>query len=335
MLPINLTISPSYKCNSCCKTCFVRHRKTKNLILKEWQKIFENLGKSPFWVTVCGGEPFLNKDLADFVILLSKICQPRIINIPTNGLLSEKIQKDVKKILANVKKNELIINLSLDGVGEEHDKIRQIPGNFEKAMKTYRYLREIKAPNFILGVHTVISKFNVDKVPEIYNFVMKELKPDSYITEIAEERAELQTIGKDIAPPIEKYEKAVNFLLAQIEKEKWQKVSKITQAFRKEYYRLVLKTLKEKRQIISCYAGLASAQIAPNGDVWTCCIKAEPLGNLKRVGWDFKKIWFFEKADKARKAIKNKECFCPLANASYTNMLMDFETLVRVGRKLL
>jgi hypothetical protein len=36
-----------------------------------------------------------------------------------------------------------------------------------------------------------------------------------------------------------------------------------------------------------------------------------------------------------RRSIRARECHCPLANASYTNMLHDVPTLVRVGAKLL
>lgn len=335
LLPMNLTISPSFLCNSRCRTCFAWQKRTPEMRLGEWQKIFQSLGKAPFWVTISGGEPFLRKDLVDLAKSLSEICRPKIISIPTNGLLFEKIPHDVEEILKNCPKTEIIVNLSLDGIGEKHDKVRGVPKNFEKAVKTYRALRKLNYPNFTLGIHTVISKFNVDDLPEIYEYTMEDLKPDQYITEIAEERVELGTVGQEIAPSYEKYEKAIDFLIERVRKERWKKISKITRAFRIEYYNLVKKILKEKRQIIPCYAGFASAQIAPNGDVWPCCIKAKVLGNLKEVDFDFKKIWFSQKADQARAKVKNKKCFCPLANASYTNMLMDFKILLRVGLRYL
>ena len=37
------------------------------------------------------------------------------------------------------------------------------------------------------------------------------------------------------------------------------------------------------------------------------------------------------KAEDLRRRIKRGECFCPLANASYTNMLLNFETLCRAS----
>jgi hypothetical protein len=39
----------------------------------------------------------------------------------------------------------------------------------------------------------------------------------------------------------------------------------VAQGFRREYYELVSATLREHRQVIPCLAGIAWAQIAPNG----------------------------------------------------------------------
>jgi hypothetical protein len=36
-----------------------------------------------------------------------------------------------------------------------------------------------------------------------------------------------------------------------------------------------------------------------------------------------------------RRSIKNRECSCPMANASYANMLLHPPTLARVGRDVL
>ena len=116
----------------------------------------------------------------------------------------------------------------------------------------------------------------------------------------------------------------------ELKKQNFSGTSKITQSFRLQYYDLVKKTLRERAQIIPCYAGFASAQIAPNGDIWTCCIRADPIGNLRENDYDLKKIWFSEKAAKLRKSINNKECWCPLANAAYTNMFMDSKSLFNV-----
>jgi MoaA/NifB/PqqE/SkfB family radical SAM enzyme len=180
-------------------------------------------------------------------------------------------------------------------------------------------------------VHTVISNFNIDEFENIYAFVRDELKPDSFISEIAEERVELDTVGMGITPPIQKYQPVIERLQEGIRKAEFNGVSRITQAFRDRYYDIVKRTLVEKHQVIPCLAGVASAQIAPNGDVWTCCIRAESVGNLREHNYDFRSVWTTSHADELRRSIKAGECYCPLANASYTNMLCHTPTLTSVA----
>lgn len=334
LLPLNYTISLTYRCNSRCKTCNIWQKKSDELTLEEYKKIFTGLGTSPYWITISGGEPFLKKNIVEIIQCLYEICRPKIINIPTNGISTELIIEKVKNILTLCPKTKLVINVSLDEIGERHDDIRNVKGNFDKTIRTFNNLKKLNYPNLTAGIHTVISKFNVQRLPEIASELLR-LNPDSYITEIAEKRVELDTVNSDITPSVEEYTLAIDELIKILEKYPACGLGKITQAFRFNYYNMVKKILKENRQIIQCYAGFSSCQIAPNGDVWMCCIKAEPIGNLRNTGYDFKKIWFSEKANEARKKIKNSECFCPLANASYTNMLFNFASLFKISGQIL
>jgi MoaA/NifB/PqqE/SkfB family radical SAM enzyme len=335
-LPMNFTISVSYRCNSRCKTCNVWQRPNDDFTLEEYEKTFASIGKDAYWFTFSGGEPTLRKDLPDMVASAYRHCRPGIINIPTNGIQDSIIPGRIEQVLQAAPTSEVIINLSLDGVGEKHDIIRGVKGNFARAMRTYKGLKALKGryKNFTLGVHTVISNFNVEEFDTIYAFVRDELKPDSFISEIAEERVELDTVGMGITPPIQKYQPVIERLQEGIRKAEFSGVSTVTQAFRDRYYDVVKRTLVEQRQVIPCMAGVASAQIAPNGDVWTCCIRAESVGNLRDHGYDFKATWKTAKANELRRSIKAGECYCPLANASYTNMLCHTPTLAGVATKV-
>ncbi len=340
-LPMNYTISVSYRCNSRCKTCNVWQRPNDDFTLEEYDQTFASIGKSAYWFTFSGGEPTLRKDLPAIVASAYRHCRPGIINIPTNGIQDQVIPGRIEQILQAAPASEVIVNLSLDGVGEKHDLMRGVKGNFARAMRTYTGLKALKEryKNFTLGVHTVISNFNLDEFPNIYAFVRDELKPDSFISEIAEERVELDTVGMGITPPLERYQQVIERLQAGQRKAEFSGVSRVTQAFRDRYYDMVKRTLAEQRQVIPCMAGVASAQIAPNGDVWTCCIRAEAVGNLRAHAYDFRATWTTVKANELRRSIKAGECYCPLANAAYTNMLCHTPTLATVaahiGRQLI
>jgi len=331
-LPVNVTVSGSYRCNSRCKTCNVWLLPNDDMTLEEWDRTFESLGRAPYWFTFSGGEPTLRKDLPDMVSSAYRHCRPGIINIPTNGIQQKIIPGSVERVLQVAPKSEVIINLSLDGIGLKHDEIRGVRNNWDRAMVTYAALKELQKDygHLTLGIHTVISNYNVDSFPDLCEYVQRELKPDSYITEIAEERVELDTVGLGITPTAEKYTVAIDALLERMREERLSGVAEVAQAFRRRYYELVKRTLREQRQVIPCMAGVASAQIAPNGDVWTCCVRAESMGNLRDHGYDFGSVWRTGKAKQLRRSIKNRECYCPLANAAYTNMLTHGSTVTKV-----
>ena len=331
-LPVNITVSGSYRCNSRCKTCNVWLLPNDDMTLEEWDRTFESLGRAPYWFTFSGGEPTLRKDLPEMVGSAYRHCRPGIINIPTNGIQQKVIPGSVERVLQVAPKSEVIINLSLDGVGLKHDEVRGVRNNWDRAMVTYAALKELQKDygHLTLGIHTVISNYNVDSFPDLCEYVQRELKPDSYITEIAEERVELDTVGLGITPTAEKYTVAIDGLLERMRDERLTGVAEVAQAFRRRYYELVKRTLREQRQVIPCMAGVASAQIAPNGDVWTCCVRAESMGNLRDHGYDFGSVWRTGKANQLRRSIKNRECYCPLANAAYTNMLTHGPTVTKV-----
>ncbi len=329
LLPMNYTVSLLYTCNSRCNTCNIWKKKTRNLSEEEYRKIFRSIGRSPYWITFSGGEPFLRQDIVEIAKAIYEISRPKIINIPTNGLLVSTIVDKTTAIAKACPKTQIIVNISIDGIENQHDEIRNIPGNYKKAISAFHKLKALNLPNLNVGIHTVISKFNVEAFPSIANQLLK-LKPDSYITEIAEERVELDTMGSDITPTLISYKSAIDYLIHTIKNDKFKGMNRITMAFRIEYYNLVKRILRDKTQAIPCYSGVASVQISPDGEVWSCCVKAKILGRLRKSDYDFGSIWYAADAELERRSIHRNECFCPLANAAYTNMLMDIPTLFRV-----
>lgn len=364
-LPINYTVSVTNRCNARCKTCNIWRlyddcdeeqpalRRSRSELSRlelsagEFARIFESVGKSAYWVTLSGGEPFLRSDLVEIYDALARHCSPNIVNIPTNATAPRLVERRVRELL-EVKnktkkgKSDLILNLSLDGVGSLHDEIRGVAGNFEKFVATYERLTALKQdfenPRLRVGVHTVVSNFNLDRLEEIYEFVQGlNPKPDSHIFEVAEERVELGTVGSGVTPDYRSFAAAFAPLRERIKRDYLKDpeadfLARVTQAFRLEYYRLLEKVLTERRQPIPCYAGFASCQISAYGDVWACCVRAEPLGNLRAgtADYDFAWVWRSRKADEIRASVRRGECCCPLANAAYTSMLCDFSALRRV-----
>ena len=331
--PINVTISTTFRCNSRCLTCNVYERPVDELSPAEWDRVFEALGRAPRWFTFSGGEPFLRKDLVEIIQSAVRRCRPEVVNIPTNGTYTERVVDGVTRLCSSIGRTQLVVNVSLDAIGARNDVIRGLRGDFEKATETFHALKALRLPNLTVGLHSVVSRHNVAALPEIADALMA-MEPDQYIAEPAEERIELQTIGTGITPQAEQLDVALGHVERRLAARGNDRLSRLTRAIRLVYYRLARETVRRNEQTIPCYAAIASVHIAANGDVWGCCTRANPLGNLRTSGFDFASIWKSEEARRERRSIKAKECACPLANAAYTSILMNPRSLLRVGRHL-
>lgn len=345
-LPFNYTFSVTYRCNSRCKTCNIwkiqkKIKVEEELKTDEWAKIIKSLGSAPFWITISGGELFLRRDLIDIIQAMTEYNKPALITIPSNGSLKGTFEK-IRKILEILKKSDtkLVINYSIDGIGEEHDEIRGLNGNWERVVENYWRTKELKKdyPNLTVGIHTVVSKWNVKKLPEISKYLMDKFKPNQYITEIAEERLEMENFDDKPTPKQKDYEKAINFLIKEIkrsmEKGKWKGLAMITEAFRLEYYKYVRDLYLGRNSGMKSYAGFATCQISPTGDVWECAVYATKMGNLRDFDYDFKKLWNSEEAWKVRKKVI-EEHKCPLANEAYINMLLNPRIALKIIRNVI
>lgn len=348
--PVTVTFSVTARCQSKCKTCHIGlryqhdpNRKNKDLKLDEIEKIFRSLGPVYFF-NISGGEPFLRKDLPEIIKIGCEYLKPKLIHIPTNAILSEKIRDLTVECLEIIKgydqKIPLTVKPSIDGVGHIHDEIRGFKGNFKRLETTIELLKEVENEyeNFHLELGTVISNFNIGHLSEIEDYVHS-LGVQSYRNEIAEQRTEFFNLEDPIMPDAETYEKLVHEFSAKIKYNLTNKrnLAIVTESFRLAYYDLAVRILHEGRQVIPCYAGISNVHINYDGEVWPCCVLgySQPMGFLREEVYDFQKIWHSARAEKVRRYIKDGNCACPLANQAYSNILCSSMHLSKVIQNIL
>lgn len=348
--PMTLTYSVTAACQSRCKTCQIGamfcqdpERAKKDLNLSEIEKIFRSM-KPVYFFNMSGGEPFLRKDLPEIVELACKYLRPKVIHTPTNGILSERIVENTERIIHIIEKYDrkvpFTVKPSIDGIGELHDEIRGVKGNFKQLLQTIEGLKKLEEryDNFHLELGTVISNFNIDYLDEIEDYVHS-LGVESYRNEVAECRTEFFNIGDEITPPAAVYQRLIKDFARKVEENIASKKSlaKMTEALRVVYYDIAAQILEEKRQVIPCYAGVSNVHINFDGGVWPCCVLGyeKEMGNLRDYAYNFEALWHSEKAEEVRRYIKEKKCACPLANQAYSNEIMHLPTLVKAGIKML
>lgn len=348
-LPLNLTFSITNMCQSRCRTCniwsiYVKHpeKRSQELTLDEIDKIFRSMGHI-YVFNISGGEPFLRSDITEIVKLACRRLSPGIVHIPTNGIDAEVVENKTREILDFISTNfpavRLTVKPSLDHIGDKHDEIRGVKDNFKKVMALFNRLKALQPdfPNFHAELGTVISRWNVNDIEEIAEFVTS-LGADSYRNEIAEERSEMFNTGNSITPAAEAYRRAIEHFVSHIRANMKSSLlfHRITGAFRLVYYDLAVRILKENRQVIPCYAGISNAHLSPYGDVWACCTLGyeKSMGNLRDHGYDFHQLWNSLRAREVRSYIHAGNCHCPMANQMYSNILMHGPSLGRALYKI-
>jgi radical SAM protein with 4Fe4S-binding SPASM domain len=293
-----LSISVSGRCNSKCITCDIwknRPDKNEGLTLRE----YENLVKSKIvWkahsVLLTGGEPFLNEDIDRIIKIFSENTKAKI-SIITNGLLTHKIISTAKKI----KENKFDIEkftVSLNGKPQTHDKIRGINGSYDKVIET---TNELKALGFYVSFIFTITIENFDQIEWACELAKKLDAEINFYPEVDSYR--FDNLNR---------KRALNQNQREVVLEQLERIF----SDRKYYYfddttlYYTIKTFQNER-VCNCYAGLQSAFINWDGEVYPCEAFNDTkfsYGNIKQAPFD--EIWRSSKAMKTREYIKHGKC---------------------------
>jgi len=301
----------------------------EELTLEEYEKIFQTVGH-PYWVTLTGGEPFLRKDFGDIAVALCSIVRPAYLTITSNGLLHQHIYDEVLKILKRLRNCRLILNLSLDHLYDAHDFIRGVKGNFRCLCETIERLKHIRNANFTLGINTVISTYNADKMCGIIDYVTNKIEPDSFIVNPVLVGGEYMSSDNSGFLEKTKIAEIMNCLLAYINKSNHNKKTILTRAFRRMYYTRIKHYIKNSGMGQTCYAGYNSCFINPYGMIESCVMKRHSFGNLRESNYNFRHLWQGQSAQRLRKDLWRHPCSCSSVNVFYTNTIMNMMSLIEV-----
>ena len=326
--PIFLIFFITSKCNSKCNHCFYwknLNKNVKELTLEEIKKLSKEFNKIPE-MALSGGEPFLREDIVEIYRVININNKPKFFTIPTNGLLPEKIYNKVKEMLECNFNTVLSINLSLDGTKDIHDEIRGVRGNYEKVIETYNKLSLLKNDykNLIIKITTTITNKNIKNISKLIEDVKEKMpKIDFHNFEIA--RGDIK--NKDYKPPsIEELSEIKELLYRTWESyefygKKNKLKSRIASKIKKFVFETYLRIIKEKKQVIPCYAYKTSVVIDEKGDLYFCELLPS-IGNIKKNS--LKEILQSESADKQIKFIKNKGCYCTHSCFQQKNIILNY-----------
>lgn len=329
--PIHLTFFLTGRCNAKCPFCFYLKSSgnpaadAPELSLSEIEKISRSMGNL-LWLAFSGGEIFLRDDLVDISRTFYKNNRPAIMLYPTNGLLPELISRMTEEIASSCTESVIAVKLSLDGLQQKHDDIRNTPGSFDRTMQTYTLLSAFlpRYPNFELGINTVFCSENQDEMDDIIDFVKRLEHIKTHTISLI--RGNLTDEGfKKIDHT--KYFNAIRRLEGNLKDRSSQtyrfKGARIKAAQDILQRRLIYRTVHEKQRLIPCYAGRLNLVLTETGSVYPCEILTEPFGNIREYDYDMAKVLCSDNANRIISSIKNNECYCTHECYFMTNILFN------------
>ena len=309
-------------CNATCDTCFYWDELNHAGDLS-WDEIVQ-LAKSTPQITdlwFSGGEPTLRKELPEIIDLFVRNNGVRHINLPTNGLKPQRLFDVVEHALSVNPGLELHVNIALDGLRDSHDLMRGVPGNFDKALQSARFLRRLK-PKFGLRlevhINTVITRDNTDDVLPMAEWIYAEelvdghyfnlIRGDAKVPELkALSKAKLRELYPRIADLQSRYGRRLiadrNPLMRTLKRMAY--VATLTFHHRTQFDNVD----GPKKWAMPCTAGETSAVIDFDGRIRACELR-KPLVNLRDHAMDFKVFWESTARRQEPKQISCDQCWC-------------------------
>ncbi|MCU1264839.1 MAG: putative Fe-S oxidoreductase [Acidobacteria bacterium] len=339
--PILLNILVTSVCDMRCTHCFFteelddRPRKKLQMKTHEIQKISETLGGNLGVLILAGGEPFTRKDLPEIARAFYENNKLESIYIMSNGQIQKRIFPDVTRILAECPGLNVTVALGIDGLKDQHEKIRQKPGSWDIAIDTARQLQAIKKEYQRLDVQTCTCFMNTnqDTIFDWYDFLKYDLKPDkvnfNYIRPPSADPKELEIDHSRYAQLAHMIDDDSRH--AAIKNNYGGDAGFFKAAIDIYMHGLIAKTQETQQAQMTCYAGTAGGVIYDEGTV-SSCENLAPIANLRDYDWNFQKLWASPAMAERRKKAADG-CFCTHeSNSYYPSLPFNPGHLIKIKR---
>jgi MoaA/NifB/PqqE/SkfB family radical SAM enzyme len=137
----------------------------------------EPVVNNPFWgavenLNISGGEPTTRNDLPQMVEMFHRhLPRLRKIGINTTGLTPHRAIPMLTRIVEFCATNGILISIrvSLDGIGDVHNQVRDVKRGFDKASQTIEAMQGLskKHDNFQFGIASTIFATNLEDAENI------------------------------------------------------------------------------------------------------------------------------------------------------------------------
>jgi MoaA/NifB/PqqE/SkfB family radical SAM enzyme len=178
MKPIRPTVliyNCTFVCDARCEMCnnWKRGDRKAEMSLEQLERVMTH----PFWgaienLNISGGEPTTRNDLPEMVELFHRhLPRMRKVGVNTTGLTPHRAIPMLTRIVEFCADKDVLFSarVSLDGIGDVHNQVRQVKRGFDKAVQTIEAMQGLaeKHPNFQFGLAATIFASNLEDAQNI------------------------------------------------------------------------------------------------------------------------------------------------------------------------
>jgi MoaA/NifB/PqqE/SkfB family radical SAM enzyme len=171
--PTVLHVNVNLRCNTHCAMCNIWELRSPHLLtLEQFDTIFSDpVYARVEYVMLAGGEPTLRDDLPEIVTLMHRH-MPRLrkVQIASNVVYTASVRAQYPRIVRYCHDHgiRLSLGVSLDGIGDTHDKIRGARGAFKKAMESVQFMKELqRATPFTMSLDPTVFSMNIGELEQL------------------------------------------------------------------------------------------------------------------------------------------------------------------------
>ena len=228
-----------------------------------------------------------------------------------------------QSILAQGEDLFLRISISLDGIGVDHDEIRGVPGNWEKACETYKLLDALRRqyPNFNIDCSTCFNYYNQHKIQKIFTYLREHFQFNNHSLGFIRDGGP-DPLCKDI--DIELYIHSIQWVKEQKKQQDNRPLARAFRAVTDLNGEILTQTLKVDRMILPCTAGKKMLVLYDTGDVYPCeVLPDKKLGNIREWHLDIRKLLGTPQAQEIIRWITDSKCYCTWECGINANLFLD------------
>lgn len=317
------------KCNARCRHCFYPiNQRNDELTLEEIDRFLGTLPPIRL-LLFSGGEPFLRKDLPEIIKSYHEHCRFFTASIPTNGFSAAAICPTIERICSISPHLHLGIAVSLDGMADFHDRVRQVPGLWQNAIATLRAAIALArgTPNLTVGVNTVFMRENQTELEPLCRFVHDEIGPTFHALSFIRGKPVDGTLARDL--DVDRYVELSQWLDSHYGADpRWSAGSRgmRTRArleINRQRYQYIARQARGGAFESLCLAGEREYVMSETGDIYGCELIGDKLGNVRDAGYEFARIRDGTAAQAFAAAKRARLCKCTHECNTRTMLLFD------------